>query len=100
MAVRQPKAGKTVSQTRMIVSSFVAGIGAMALAGLVFSVVADGGIAHSAHAAPLRGRQAPAVQPLDVAAVKAQLAQADTAVQVAQDATDPAVFRLGELAGE
>ena len=85
---------KPISQMRMIVGSFAAGVGAMALSALVVSVAAGGGFSvQLAHAGTVEAR-APAVEPLNLPVLEAQLNQADTILQVARARTDSEVARL------
>lgn len=87
------------STVRMIVGSFVAGAGAMALIGLVGPVAVQGGLSvRDAFAAQMETR-APAVEPLDVAAIEAQLEDADRAMETMRDATADNMARLDTLAG-
>lgn len=87
------------STVRMIVGSFVAGAGAMALIGLVGPVAVQGGLSvRDAFAAQMETR-APAVAPLDVAAIEAQLEDADRAMETMRDATADNMARLDTLAG-
>ncbi|MES1158633.1 MAG: hypothetical protein ABUL42_01945 [Terricaulis silvestris] len=99
MSPRSSREVKTGSQARMVAVSFAGGVAAMALAGLVCTVVAGGGLSLSAaHAAPLSHHvSAPAVAPLDVAAIQAQLAQSDSDMRQTQNATDGAMTRLQSL---
>lgn len=83
----------------MIATSFAAGVGAMALTGLIYSVAAAGGMGlPAAHAAPLQVATAPAVAPLDMAAVHAQLADVNSSLAAAHAATDGTVSRLEQIA--
>lgn len=82
---------------RMVAASFAAGAGAMALVGLVAPVAMKGGLSmRDAFAAQVE-RQAPVIEPLDVAAIEAQLAEADRAMAVMRATTDDNVGRLEAL---
>lgn len=83
---------------RLIAASFVAGAGAMALVGLVGPVAVNGGLElREALAAPVEER--PVVEPLDVEAVRARLAEADRAMVSMRASTDGEITRLQRLSG-
>lgn len=85
--------------TRMVVASFAAGAGAMVLLGLVAPVAMQGGLnVRDAFAATVEQR-APAIEPLDVAAIEAQLAEADQALAAMQATTADEVAQLQRLSG-
>jgi hypothetical protein len=85
--------------TRMVVASFAAGAGAMVLLGLVAPVAMQGGLSvRDAFAATVEQR-APAIEPLDVAAIEAQLAEADQALAAMQATTADEVAQLQRLSG-
>ena len=85
--------------TRMVVASFVAGAGAMVLLGLVAPVAMQGGLSvRDAFAATVEQRT-PAIEPLDVAAIEAQLAEADRALSAMQATTADEVAQLQRLSG-
>jgi hypothetical protein len=83
--------------TRMIVASFAAGASAMVLVGLVAPVTMQSGLAvREAFAAEIQLTR-PAIEPLDVAAVQAQLADADRAMAAMRASTDDDIARLRRL---
>lgn len=84
---------------RMVVASFVAGASAMALVGLVAPVAMQGGLSMREAFANEMEQQAPAIEPLDVAAIEAQLADAERLMADARTSTDDNVRRLDALAG-
>jgi len=84
---------------RMVVASFVAGASAMALVGLVAPVAMQGGLSMREAFANEMEQQAPALEPLDVVAIEAQLADAERLMAVAREGTDDNVSRLQALAG-
>lgn len=84
---------------RMVTASFVAGVGAMVFLGLVAPMAAQGGLSIRDAMAATVGHDTPAIQPLDVAAINAQLAQADREMQTTRAATDSEISRLNQLAG-
>lgn len=83
---------------RMVVASFAAGAGAMVLVGLVAPVAMQGGLSMGDAVASQFEQQAPLIEPLDVAAIEAQLADADRLMQAARETTDDNVGRLEALA--
>jgi hypothetical protein len=83
----------------MVVASFAAGAGAMALIGLVGPVAVSGGLSmREAVAASLEQREQ-LIEPLDVAAIEAQLADAERVMEAARATTDDNVGRLEALSG-
>ncbi|MGQ0531783.1 MAG: hypothetical protein ACT4OF_03715 [Caulobacteraceae bacterium] len=83
---------------RMVVASFAAGAGAMVLVGLVAPVAMKGGLSMRDAFAEQMEQQAPLIEPLDVAAIEAQLAEADRLMLAARETTDDNVGRLEALA--
>lgn len=82
---------------RMVVASFAAGASAMALVGLVAPVAMQGGLSiREAFAAEVQ-HNAPLIQPLDVAAIEAQLQEADAAMAAMRATTDDDIARLERL---
>ncbi len=84
---------------RMVVASFVAGAGAMVLVGLVAPVAMQGGLSMRDAFANEMNRQSPAIEPLDVAAIEATLADAERSMEAARASTDDNVSRLQALSG-
>ena len=84
---------------RMVVASFVAGAGAMVLVGLVGPVAMQGGLSMRDAFANEMIQQAPALEPLDVAAIEATLADAERSMAAARASTDDNVSRLQALSG-
>ncbi len=82
---------------RMIAASFAAGVSAMMLLGLVAPVVAQGGLSMRDAAASTREAR-PSIG-LDVAAVEAQLADADRAMDAMRATTADEMQRLEDLSG-
>ncbi|MEQ1708309.1 MAG: hypothetical protein ABL864_08250 [Terricaulis sp.] len=87
------------STVRLIAASFAAGAGAMVLVGLVGPVALQGGLSMRDAMAATVESEAPTVEPLDVAAVHAQLAEAERSMASARAATDGAMSRLDRLSG-
>ncbi|MET0182361.1 MAG: hypothetical protein ABW199_05690 [Caulobacterales bacterium] len=94
---------KPQGAARTIVNSLAAGVAAMTVLGAMASFVVKGGLDTPAAAASTPAEQAfanaPAVRPLDVKAVQAQLDLAAANMRVTQDATDTAMSRLERLSG-
>lgn len=87
----------TKATVRMIAASFAAGVSAMMLLGLVAPVVVQGGL--SMRDAAASTREARPEIGLDVAAVEAQLADADRAMDVMRATTADEMQRLQALSG-
>ncbi len=86
------------STLRMVAASFAAGAGAMVLVGLVGPVAFNGGLGlRDALASQVEER--PVVEPLDVQAVRARLAEADRTMASMREHTDDDISRLQNLAG-
>lgn len=84
---------------RIITGSFLVGMGAMVMAGLVAPMIAQGGLnIREAMAATVEQEQ-PLITPLDVQAIEAQLAEADRAMEASRAQTDAAVAKLDQLSG-
>ena len=90
-------ASQIKSTVRMVVASFAAGASAMALVGLVAPVAFKGGLSMREAVASQFEQQAPLIEPLDVAAIEAQLAEADQLMEAARATTDDNVGRLEAL---
>ncbi len=89
---------QTQAIRRMVVGSFAAGVGAMLLVGLVAPIAMKGGLSvRDAFAATIEQRQ-PAIEPLDVAAIEAQLAEADRLMSDMRASTSDEVVMLQRLA--
>lgn len=83
--------------TRMVVASFATGASAMLLVGLIAPVAMQGGLSvREAFAAEVQQTR-PVIEPLDVAAVEAQLADADRIMRAARATTDDDIARLRRL---
>ena len=83
----------------MVVASFAAGAGAMALVGLVAPVVMQGGLGMRDAVASQFEQRAPLIEPLDVVAIEAQLAEAGRLMESARETTDDNVSRLEAMSG-
>lgn len=92
-----PSQNKTTM--RMVIGSFVAGAGAMVLVGLVAPVAMQGGLAMRDAAASAMAQRAPLIEPLDVAAIEAQLADADRAMVAMRETTADEMVQLDRLSG-
>lgn len=87
------------STLRMIVASFAAGVGAMALVSTLTLVAMNDGLALRDAAASTLEQKGPAVEPLDLPAVEAQLALAKRNMETTRAATEHAMGRLERLSG-
>ena len=87
------------STFRIIVASFAAGAGAMVLVGLVAPVALQGGLSIRDALAVAVTAEAPVLEPIDAAAVQAQLAEAERTMQSGRAATEAAMSHLDRLAG-
>lgn len=87
----------TKATVRMVVASFAAGASAMVMLGLVAPVAVQGGLSVR-EAAASQVEQRPEIT-LDVAAVEAQLADADRSMAAARATTDDEIRRLARLSG-
>lgn len=85
---------------RMVAASFVAGAGAMALVGIVGPVAVKGGLSMGDAMATTAAAEAPAIAPLDIERVHAQLADADRSMAAVRATTDHAMQRLEVLSGK
>jgi hypothetical protein len=84
---------------RMVVASFAAGASAMLLVGLVAPLAMQSGLSvREAFAATVEQR-APAIEPLNVAAIEAQLAAADEQMASMRASTADEVAQLDRLSG-
>ncbi len=83
----------------MVMASFVAGVSAMALAGVVATVAVKGGLEVYAAEAAIVEHDAAPIQPLDVAAVRSQLASAEQSMAATRSRTERAMTRLERLSG-
>lgn len=83
----------------MVAASFAAGVSAMMLLGLVTPVLVQGGLSVREAMAATVEQEAPAIAPLDVVAIEAQLAAAQAEMDASRAATDDAMERLERLSG-
>jgi hypothetical protein len=84
---------------RMVVASFAAGASAMLFVGLIAPVAMQGGLSvRDAFAATIEQR-APVIEPLNVVAIEAQLAEADRLMSEMRASTDDEMAQLERLAG-
>jgi len=88
---------QTKATVRMVVASFAAGAGAMVLVGLVAPVAMQGGLSMRDAVAASMVQNEPLIQPLDVVAIEAQLAEAERLMADARETTDDNIDRLDGL---
>lgn len=82
---------------RMVIGSFAAGAGAMVLFGLIGPVMVQSSLSvREAMAAELAAER-PLIEPLDVAAIEAQLNAANASMEAARATTDDDIARLMAL---
>ena len=93
-----PVNSETLAKKRAIVASFVTGIGAMFVIGLVGPI--SHGLSLGAAEAHGYAQAAPAIQPLDIAAINATLDRADAIMAASRARTDGDIVRLERLSGE
>ena len=84
---------------RMIAANFASGVIAMVLAGLVAPTLVKGTLSLAYADVPAIERREPVIAPLDLAALRADLAEADRALLAGRAATDGAINRLETLSG-
>jgi len=84
---------------RLVAGSFLAGAGVMAVVGLAGPMTVQGGLTVRDAFASTFTESAPAIQPLDVAAIEAQLAEADRAMSNVRVDTADEFARLDRLSG-
>ena len=89
---------QTKATVRMVAASFAAGVSAMLLLGLVAPVAVQGGLSMR-DAIAMPEPQAQLIEPLDVAAIEAQLAKAEAEMSASRARTDGAMERLERLSG-
>lgn len=94
-----PAAAKLKSTFRMIAGSFLAGAAAMVMLGLVAPVAVKGGLSVRDAWAATADHNGPAIEPINVAQVRAEIAAADRSMQASRAATEAAMARLDRLAG-
>jgi hypothetical protein len=91
-----PVNSESLAKRRAIIASFVGGVSAMFVIGLIAPI--SHGLRMSAAEANTLAQRAPVIQPLDVAAIEATLAEADRAMAVSRARTDDDLARLARLA--
>lgn len=91
-----PVNSETLAKKRAVYASFVAGVGAMFVIGLIAPI--SHGLSMGAAEAHGLEQRAPLIQPLDVAAIEATLADAERTMAASRALTDDDVARLERLA--
>jgi hypothetical protein len=84
---------------RLVAGSFIAGASVMAVVGLVGPVAVQGGLSVRDAFASTFEEPAPLIEPLDVAVIEAQLAEANREVETMREATADEFQHLDRLAG-
>ncbi|MDX2275830.1 MAG: hypothetical protein NW206_10305 [Hyphomonadaceae bacterium] len=90
-----PVNSETLAKRRAIVASFAAGVGVMFAMGLFVPI--SNSLSLGAAEAHALEQRAPAIQPLDVAAIEATLAEAERSMAVSRALTDDDISRLARL---
>jgi hypothetical protein len=94
-----PAAARFRSTLRVVVGSFVAGAAAMVMAGLVAPMAVKGGLSVRDAMAAAVDHAGPAIQPLNVAEIRAELAAAGRSMDAARASSEASIERLDRLAG-
>ena len=84
---------------RVVAGSFLAGAAAMVMLGFVAPVAVKGGLSIRDAWAATADHNGPAIQPVNVAQVRAQLAEAERAMAAARQSSQASIDRLDRLAG-
>jgi hypothetical protein len=92
-----PVNSESLAKRRAIIASFVGGVSAMFVIGLIAPI--SHGLSMGAAEAHALEQRAPVVQPLDVAAVEATLADAERSMAASRRSTGAAMARLERLSG-
>jgi hypothetical protein len=91
-----PVNSESLAKRRAIIASFVGGVSAMFVIGLIAPI--SHGLSMGAAEAHALAQRAPEIQPLDVAAIEATLADAERTMAVSRARTDDDMARLARLA--
>ncbi len=94
-----PSASGARSHFRVVLASFGAGVGAVAVAGLLASFVLGGGLNLAEAKASQPKAEQVLIAPLDVEAVQESLNEADVLMSVSRRDTHRAMSRLERLSG-
>ena len=84
---------------RVIAGSFMAGAAAMVMLGFVAPIAVKGGLSMRDAWAATADHNGPAIQPVNVAQVRAQLADAERTMQAARQSSQASIARLDRLSG-
>jgi len=95
-----PADAKVNATIRTVTGSFLAGVAAMVMLGLVAPVAVKGGLSiRDAWASTAADHNGPAVEPINVAQVRAQIAEAERSMAAARQSSQASIDRLDRLAG-
>ncbi|HRE45419.1 MAG TPA: hypothetical protein PKY87_15800 [Terricaulis sp.] len=86
-----------VSRKAVIASSFIAGVGFMALVGLAAPLVERGALSVHGAEASVREVTPALIEPLNLAAIEAQIAASERTLAAARATTDDDIARLARL---
>lgn len=92
-----PTEARRKATMRMIATSFAAGASLMLVVGLAVPLTQMGLLSVRGAEASERAQQEQLIQPLDVEAVRAQIAAADQTMQAARASTNDDIARLNQL---
>lgn len=92
-----PVSAETIANRRIIVSSFIAGVAAMAVVGLLAPVAAQSALTVQDADARTFEQSAPAIAPLDVDAIEAALAEAERDIAAGRNRSDAQLARLARI---
>ncbi|MBS0386654.1 MAG: hypothetical protein JSS00_15035 [Proteobacteria bacterium] len=94
-----PADEKLKATYRVIAGSFLAGAAAMVMLGLVAPIAVKGGLSIRDAWAATADHNGPAVQPINVVQVRAQIAEAQRQMEAARQSSQASIDRLDRLAG-
>lgn len=94
-----PADAKVKATIRTVTGSFLAGAAAMVMLGLVAPVAVKGGLSIRDAWAATADHNGPAVEPINVAQVRAQIAEAQRSMEAARQSSQASINRLDRLAG-
>jgi hypothetical protein len=94
-----PADAKVKATIRTVAGSFLAGAAAMVMLGLVAPVAVKGGLSIRDAWAATSDHNGPAVEPINVVQVRAQIAEAQRSMEAARQSSQASIDRLDRLAG-
>ena len=94
-----PADAKVNATIRTVTGSFLAGAAAMVMLGLIAPIAVKGGLSIRDAWAATSLHNGPAVEPINVAQVRAQLAEAERSMEAARQSSQASIERLDRLSG-